>query len=277
SIESISDSKHLKVLDPCHNAEKHVNEEESSISSDLLAMPPASKPHQCISGSADTTVSATNSSSLSDVPFPAPVVSNKSTPQLRTSARVLNKQRKEETKTDLINVNTAANKKSEATESEFADEEDGHAASGNNEKKRRRAWELWSMEDKDIFFESINECGKDFEAIQNYLTTKLRKKGMPGYQIKNKDQVRHFYYRTWHKISKYIAFNDGVKKATQELYGLINFGELRKKIGGTLDERKGQKLQELIRKGSTSVRVKGKSVRVRTPICRALKKLNQIE
>lgn len=69
----------------------------------------------------------------------------------------------------------------------------------------------------------------------------------------------------------------GVKKATQELYGLINFGELRKKIGGTLDERKAQKLQELIRKGSTSVRVKGKSVRVRTPICRALKKLNQIE
>ncbi|MPC33376.1 Protein cramped-like [Portunus trituberculatus] len=73
------------------------------------------------------------------------------------------------------------------------------------------------------------------------------------------------------------CFHLGVKKATQELYGLINFGELRKKVGGTLDERKAQKLQELIRKGSTSVRVKGKSVRVRTPICRALKKLNQIE
>ena len=68
-----------------------------------------------------------------------------------------------------------------------------------------------------------------------------------------------------------------MKKATQELYGLINYGELRKKIGGTLDERKGLKLQELIRKGSTSVRIKGKSVRVRTPICRALKRLNQIE
>lgn len=41
---------------------------------------------------------------------------------------------------------------------EFVEEEDG--------KKRRRAWELWSLEDKNIFFESINECGKDFEAIQ---------------------------------------------------------------------------------------------------------------
>ena len=69
----------------------------------------------------------------------------------------------------------------------------------------------------------------------------------------------------------------GVKKATQELYGLINYGALRKKIGSSLDEKKGQKLQELIREGSTSVRVKGKSVCVRTPICRALKKLNQIE
>ncbi|KAG7166214.1 cramped-like [Homarus americanus] len=209
-----------------------------------------------------TIVPASISQPLPDVPLPTPppvVTQTRPTPQLRTSARVLNKQRREEIKADP----------------EYAEEED--ALGGGIGKKRRRPWELWSMEDKNIFFESINECGKDFEAIQNYLTTKLRKKGAPCCQIKNKDQVRHFYYRTWHKISKHITFNEGVKKATQELYGLINYGELRKKIGGTLDERKAQKLQELIRKGSTSVRVKGKSVRVRTPICRALKKLNQIE
>ena len=62
-----------------------------------------------------------------------------------------------------------------------------------------------------------------------------------------------------------------------ELYSLINYGELRRKIGGVLDEKKGQKLRELIEKGSTSVRYKGKSVRIRTPICRALKKLNQVQ
>lgn len=45
------------------------------------------------------------------------------------------------------------------------EEDDTVAGSGIN-KKRRRAWELWSMEVKNIFFESINECGKDFEAIQ---------------------------------------------------------------------------------------------------------------
>ena len=69
----------------------------------------------------------------------------------------------------------------------------------------------------------------------------------------------------------------GVKRSTQELYGLVNYGEIRKKTGGNLDERKGQKLQELVEKGSTSVRVKGKSIRIKTPICRALKKINEIE
>ena len=27
--------------------------------------------------------------------------------------------------------------------------------------------------------------------------------------VKNKEQVRHFYYRTWHKISKHIDFANG--------------------------------------------------------------------
>lgn len=27
--------------------------------------------------------------------------------------------------------------------------------------------------------------------------------------VKNKEQVRHFYYRTWHKITKYIDFDNG--------------------------------------------------------------------
>nr|XP_045622228.1 uncharacterized protein LOC123772892 isoform X2 [Procambarus clarkii] len=225
---------------------------------------------------ATSTVPVTLSQPLPDVPLSTtPVVTQtRPTLQLRTSARVLNKQRREEIKADHTPSSSLLTKKSDAADGDFAEEDD--ALGSGIGKKRRRAWELWSMEDKNIFFESINECGKDFEAIQNYLTTKLRKKGARS-QIKNKDQVRHFYYRTWHKISKHITFNEGVKKATQELYGLINYGELRKKIGGTLDERKAQKLQELIRKGSTSVRVKGKSVRVRTPICRALKKLNQIE
>lgn len=66
-----------------------------------------------------------------------------------------------------------------------------------------------------------------------------------------------------------------VKKSTLELYTLINYGELRRKVGGTLNEKKALKLQELIQNGSASVRVRGKSIRVRTPVCRGLKKLNE--
>jgi hypothetical protein len=57
---------------------------------------------------------------------------------------------------------------------------------------------------------------------------------------------RTFYYRTWHKISKYIQFPEALKKSTRELYGLINFGVLRKKLGNNLDWKKGAKLGPIL-------------------------------
>ncbi|KAG9476788.1 hypothetical protein GDO78_002271 [Eleutherodactylus coqui] len=131
-----------------------------------------------------------------------------------------------------------------------------------NKKKVRRQWESWSTEDKNTFFEALYEHGKDFEAIQNNIALKYKKKAKPASMVKNKEQVRHFYYRTWHKISKYIDFNNifscGLKKSSQELYGLICYGELRKKIGGCK---------------ATTVRYKGRNLRIKAPMCRALKKL----
>ncbi|CAH1778154.1 unnamed protein product [Owenia fusiformis] len=141
----------------------------------------------------------------------------------------------------------------------------------------RRVWEIWSLEVKNAFFEGLNEFGKDFDAIHNLITTKCKKKG-EEHLVKNKEQVRHFYYRTWHKIAKYVDIQEEseVKKTTQELYALINYGELRRKVR-KLDDKNLDKLRELINKGSTSVKVNGKNIRVRTPVCRALKKLNNIE
>lgn len=55
----------------------------------------------------------------------------------------------------------------------------------------------------------LSQHGKDFEAIQNNIALKYRKKGKPASMVKNKEQVRHFYYRTWHKITKYIDFDHG--------------------------------------------------------------------
>lgn len=61
-----------------------------------------------------------------------------------------------------------------------------------------------------LFYCQVNSKRDNVTSLrQAYLTTKLRKKGAPRSQVKNKDQVRHFYYRTWHKISKYITFNEG--------------------------------------------------------------------
>ncbi|KAI5228864.1 protein cramped-like isoform X2 [Manis pentadactyla] len=144
-------------------------------------------------------------------------------------------------------------------------------------RKVRRQWESWSAEDKNTFFEGLYEHGKDFEAIQNNIALKYRKKGKPASMVKNKEQVRHFYYRTWHKITKYIDFDHvcsrGLKKSSQELYGLICYGELRKKVGGCMDDKNATKLNELIQVGATTVRYKGRNLRIKAPMCRALKKL----
>lgn len=67
-----------------------------------------------------------------------------------------------------------------------------------------------------------------------------------------------------------------VKKLAQELYGLINYGELRRKIG-SVSEKTCMKLNELIYRGSVAIRTKGKTVRIKTPMCRALRKLNQLD
>ena len=141
--------------------------------------------------------------------------------------------------------------------------------------KRRRTWELWSVSDKHMFFEALNEFGKDFDKIQAHFQNKLKnKKNFPADYIKNKNQIRHFYYRSWHKISSYISYDVDLKKSTKELFGLINYGELWKKLGGTIDDKLGAKLDELVQKGLTTLKHKGKTFRVKTPVCRALKRIH---
>ncbi|ELU08899.1 hypothetical protein CAPTEDRAFT_206971 [Capitella teleta] len=152
------------------------------------------------------------------------------------------------------------------------------------ETRIRRQWELWSVEDKNVFFEAINEHGKDFDAIQSALA-KHKKKGGPApcSDVKSKNQVRHYYYRTCQNIFKLVNLSqfeqgEGISRQALELYGLINYGELRKKYSGKLDSKNAERLSELIFKGFTIVKVKGKKYqRIKTPTCKALKKLNHID
>jgi len=73
----------------------------------------------------------------------------------------------------------------------------------------KRSCELWSMEDKNTFFKALNEYGKDFDALQSYFLSQAKKRGLLDIMIKNKEQIRHFYYRTWLKISKHLKFSEG--------------------------------------------------------------------
>ncbi|XP_075545687.1 cramped chromatin regulator isoform X1 [Dermacentor variabilis] len=194
-------------------------------------------------------------------------------PVQRSSLRVTKRPRKDASPPPSSSnppaTNAAANKKSTVSKQ-------GGADAG----KTRRPWELWSIEDKNAFFEAVCEFGKDFESIQSYIAQRSKKKGVPAHCIKNKDQVRHFYYRTWHKIAKVMDIGEGredVKKQTQELYGLINYAELRKKYSACINQKSGQLLTELVLTGSTMVKIRGKRIRIKTPVCRALKKINNVD
>lgn len=67
-----------------------------------------------------------------------------------------------------------------------------------------------------------------------------------------------------------------MKKVNQELYGLINYGELRKKQR-ILNSKTATKLCELVENGMTSIKFRGKTCRIKTPVCRALKRLNGLD
>uniref|UniRef100_A0A182N409 SANT domain-containing protein n=1 Tax=Anopheles dirus TaxID=7168 RepID=A0A182N409_9DIPT len=135
---------------------------------------------------------------------------------------------------------------------------------------------VWSNHDKNLFFEALNEYGKDFEAIVNYLNTKKRRKDNGEQQVFKAKDVRNLYYQFNQKVVKYIHFSDEVKKEAQELYALINYGEMRRKVPFQ-NKKYFHKLKELVYKGFTTVREKGKNIRIKTPSCRALRKLNQLE
>nr|CAD7601086.1 unnamed protein product [Timema genevievae] len=195
------------------------------------------------------------------------------TGQIRSSARVYKKMR-----LDSGSLSTALEKKDPKDDDVKADTKDKIEHKDNPRSNPNPAsLSFWSTEEKNIFFEALNEYGKDFESISNYFATKARKKGMPESMSKTKDQVRHFYYRAWHKVSKHLKFpEDPGNKHSKELYSLINYGEMRRKIG-PITEKLCLKLNELVYRGSVQIRLKGKTIRIKTPMCRILRKLNQLD
>uniref|UniRef100_A0A1B0DM91 SANT domain-containing protein n=1 Tax=Phlebotomus papatasi TaxID=29031 RepID=A0A1B0DM91_PHLPP len=135
---------------------------------------------------------------------------------------------------------------------------------------------VWSNMERNIFFEALNEYGRDFDAITHFMNHKLKRRQPLEQPMYKMVQVRQLYYQTFHKISKYLKFSDDVRKYAQELYALINYGEMRRKLI-FVNEKACMKLRELVYRGYVTIREKGKNIRIKTPSCRALRKLNQLE
>ncbi|XP_050083606.1 protein cramped [Anopheles aquasalis] len=189
---------------------------------------------------------------------------------LRTSARVKHKMRM-----DSIRCSNPPPAAASGSERKDQTKLPVTAALPKTPGQQKRMRVIWSNHDKNLFFEALNEYGKDFEAIQNYLNSKKRRKESSEQTFKAKD-VRNLYYKINQMVSKYMTFSDEIKREAQELYALINYGEMRKKVPFQ-NKKYLHKLKDLVCKGFTTVREKGKNIRIKTPSCRALRKLNQLE
>jgi hypothetical protein len=110
---------------------------------------------------------------------------------LRTSARVQRmKEERKESESDSehfqlispsVNVETPLIEISADTTETCLETAETNAESLS---KQKRPWEQWSSEDKALFFEALNEHGKNFEAIHVYFQTRCSKP-----ETKNKEKV----------------------------------------------------------------------------------------
>lgn len=134
----------------------------------------------------------------------------------------------------------------------------------------------WINQERNFFFDALNEHGRDFEQIARIVNNKMRRKSPSDQDYKTKDHIRQHYYQIYMKASKYLRFSEDVKRHAQELYTLINYGEMKRKLVMS-SEKSFLKLRDLVYKGFVTIRLKGKNIKIKTPSCRALRKLNQLE
>lgn len=134
----------------------------------------------------------------------------------------------------------------------------------------------WTNIERNFFFEAINEYGKDFDSIAHYVNAKLKRKINSDPNYKTRENVRVLYFQTYSKLARFLKFSDDVKKNVQELYALINYGEMRKKLD-FVHEKSYMKLRDLVYRGTVTIRVKGKNIKIKTPSCKTLRQINQME
>ncbi|KAH8361045.1 hypothetical protein KR200_002519 [Drosophila serrata] len=188
-------------------------------------------------------------------------------PGTRASARVIQKMKQDQTRPMTP----------PPSEREHSKKEEKAAQKTPSQLKAGNGKTTWTNVERNCFFDALNEFGKDFEAVANCINAKLKRRNASSdYSFKTKDQVRQHYYQTYHKICKYVRYSEELKKPAQELYTLINYGEMRRKQQ-FLTEKHFMKLKQLVYHGQITVRCKGKNIRIKTPSCKALRRLNQLD
>lgn len=120
-----------------------------------------------------------------------------SSPAVRTSARVIQKM-----KMDSIRPTTPP----PSDKKDINKDERGTQKTPNQTKPQKP---IWTNTERKLFFDALNDCGKEFEAIAQYVNMKLKRKNTSDPTWKTKEHVRHLYYQTFHKISKNLKFSDG--------------------------------------------------------------------
>lgn len=81
-----------------------------------------------------------------------------------------------------------------------------------------RPRELWTTEEQTRFFAALRKNGKNFERIRNAVRTK------------NREQVRHYYYRLARKVHKLRAADATATRIDDELYAVLCYGQLRRAL-----------------------------------------------
>lgn len=123
-----------------------------------------------------------------------------SSPAVRTSARVIQKM-----KMDSIRPTTPP-----PSDKRDAAKDEHHRNAPKTPNQSRPSKTTWTMTERTLFFDALNEFGKEFEAIANYINGKQKRKTSTDPSYKTKEHVRLLYYQTFTKISKYLRFSDGM-------------------------------------------------------------------
>lgn len=128
---------------------------------------------------------------------------------LRASARVIHKLRMDSATPTSPPVTVFEGKK----EDEFigtGKKKEEHKVNPKTPSQPKSSFRMtWNNEEKDMFFDALNEYGRDFESIATYINNKHKRKNTTDLFFKTKDQVRVLYYQFYQKVSKYLKFSDG--------------------------------------------------------------------